>query len=60
MTSLIADRGEFWWNDRKPDEPVLWDSKIELGEKFFRTPDSLRSTGRVTALHTSFAPALSG
>ena len=35
MTSLIADRGEFWWNDRKPDEPVLWDSKIELGEKFF-------------------------
>ena len=35
MTSLIADRGEFWWNERKPDEPVLWDSKIELGEKFF-------------------------
>ena len=36
ISSLIADRGEFWWNERKPDEPVLWDSKIELGEKFFR------------------------
>ena len=35
ISSLIADRGEFWWNERKPDEPVLWDSKIELGEKFF-------------------------
>ena len=26
---------EFWWNERKPDQPVLWESKIELGEKFF-------------------------
>ena len=32
ISSLIADRGEFWWNERKPDEPVLWDSKIRLGE----------------------------
>ena len=22
-------------NERKPDEPTLWESKIELGEKFF-------------------------
>ena len=35
ISSLIADRGEFWWNERKPDEPVLWDSKIRLGEDFF-------------------------
>ena len=35
VSSLIAERGEFWWNERKPDEPVLWESKIELGEKFF-------------------------
>ena len=35
ITSRIADRGEFWWNARKPDEPVLWESKTELGEKFF-------------------------
>ena len=35
VSSAIADRGEFWWNERKPDESSLWDSKIELGEKFF-------------------------
>ena len=36
VSSLIAERGEFWWNPRRPDEPVLWESKIELGEKFFQ------------------------
>ena len=36
VSSLIADRGEFWWNERKTDQPVLWESKIELGEKFFQ------------------------
>ena len=36
MSSFIADRTEFWWNERKPDEPSLWQSKIELGEKFFQ------------------------
>ena len=35
VSSAIADRGEFWWNERKPDQPVLWDSKIRLGEDFF-------------------------
>ena len=35
INSHIAERTEFWWNERKPDEPSLWDSKIELGEKFF-------------------------
>ena len=35
VSSLVADRTEFWWNERKPDEPMLWESKIELGEKFF-------------------------
>ena len=35
VSSLIADRGEFWWNERKPDEPMLWESKIYLGEAFF-------------------------
>ena len=33
VSSLIAERGEFWWS--KPDEPMLWESKIELGEKFY-------------------------
>ena len=35
VSSAIADRGEFWWNERKPDEPSLWESKIYLGEAFF-------------------------
>ena len=35
VSSLVADKHEFWWNKRKPDEPTLWESKIELGEKFF-------------------------
>ncbi len=34
-TALIADFTDFWWNERKPDEPMLWDSKIYLGEAFF-------------------------
>ena len=36
VNTVIADRTEFWWNERKPDEPTLWDSKIELSEKFFQ------------------------
>ena len=36
VSSFIADRTEFWWNERRPDEPSLWQSKIELGEKFFQ------------------------
>ena len=36
VSSTIADRGEFWWNERKPDQSSLWDSKIELSEKFFK------------------------
>ena len=35
MASHIADRGEFWWDERKPDEYSLWNSKIRLGEDLF-------------------------
>ena len=35
VTSPIADRGEFWWNPKRPEEPMLWDSKIHLSEPFF-------------------------
>ena len=35
IASHIADRGEFWWNPKRPHEPSLWESKIELSEKFF-------------------------
>ena len=33
VNAVIADSTVFWWN--KPDQRTLWDSKIELGEKFF-------------------------
>ena len=36
VSSSVADRTDFWWNDCKPGEPMLFNSKIELGEKFFQ------------------------
>ena len=36
VNSLIADLTAFWWNERKPDVPMLWESKIKPGEKFFQ------------------------
>ena len=35
MSSTIAESGEFWWNLKRPEERSLWESKIELGAKFF-------------------------
>ena len=35
VSSHVADRTDFWWDTRKPDAPVLWDSTIRLGEDFF-------------------------
>ena len=35
VSSFVAERAEFWWLVARPDAPSLWDSKIELGEKFF-------------------------
>ena len=35
VSSSVADRAEFWWSTRKPDEPTLWESKIYLSEPFF-------------------------
>ena len=35
LNAPIARRTEFWWSERQPDAPSLWDSKIELGEDFF-------------------------
>ena len=33
--SLVADRTALWWKERRPEDPVLWDSTIRLGEEFF-------------------------
>ena len=35
-TTLIAQRTVFWWNPKQPDQPGLWDSKIELSGPFFQ------------------------
>ena len=35
VSSLVADRAEFWWDAKRPEEPVMWDSTIRLGENFF-------------------------
>ena len=31
VASHVVDRGEFWWDPKRPDDRSLWDSKIELG-----------------------------
>ena len=31
----VADRTQFWWDPKRPSERVLWQSTIELSEKFF-------------------------
>ena len=33
--AVPSDRAEFWWDVKRPDAPVLWDSTIRLGEEFF-------------------------
>ena len=36
VSSFVADKHEFWWDPKQPDEPSLWESKIRLGEAFFQ------------------------
>ena len=36
VSSFVAERAEFWWNTKRPEAPVLWDSTIQLGERFFQ------------------------
>ena len=35
IASRVADRAEIMWSRRRPDEPVLWESYIRLGEAFY-------------------------
>lgn len=35
MDMQIAPEGELWWDFRSPDQPALFGSWIELGEKFY-------------------------
>ena len=36
VNSPIASRGEFWWDPKRPAEPMLWESNVCLGEDFFQ------------------------
>ena len=36
VSSFVADRTELWWDPKRPDERTLWESKIELGVRFFQ------------------------
>ena len=36
VNTVIADHTVLWWNERKPGERTLWESKIALSEKFFQ------------------------
>ena len=35
VNSPFASRTGFWWNERRSGERLGWESKVELGEKFF-------------------------
>ena len=35
VADRIATETHLWWNPRRPDEPVLWNSTIRLGEEFY-------------------------
>jgi hypothetical protein len=32
----VAPEGEFWWSHKEPEQGALWESWIEVGEKFFQ------------------------
>ena len=36
MTSPVASRAEFWWNERKPDEPVLFNRQDSPGRRLLQ------------------------
>ena len=36
VNAPLASRTEFWWNPKQPHGRALWESRIELGEKFFQ------------------------
>ena len=36
VNSPVASRTELWWDPKHPDEPMLWESRVYLGEEFFQ------------------------
>ena len=37
LNMLVAEASELWWNPKQPDQATLWESWVELGQKFFDT-----------------------
>ena len=35
VAARVVDRGELWWDPKRPGEPVLFESTIRPGEEFF-------------------------
>lgn len=35
LNMSVADQSELWWDPKQPDQVNLWDSWVELGEKFY-------------------------
>jgi hypothetical protein len=33
----VAEASELWWDPKQPDQATLWESWVELGQKFFDT-----------------------
>ena len=31
----VAEASELWWNPKRPDQASLWDSWVELGQRFY-------------------------
>ncbi len=57
VNSPLASRTEFWWNPKQLHERALWESRIELGEKFFQEIVSHPRAARHE--HPQGSPALS-
>lgn len=36
MKMDVASKGIFWWDEKQPDQPALFESWVQLGEDFFK------------------------
>lgn len=36
VNTPIVDRADYFWSVKRPDEPVLWESTVILGHRFFK------------------------
>ena len=36
VAGLLVDQGDLWWDAKSPEESILWESSVRLGESFFK------------------------